>query len=87
MLVVVLALVGVVCVVSVVSEVAVVGVVSVVSLICVLNKPHVTHGSVGINICGDKWEVAKRTSRKRFKYRGVINVFNPISPVPTQIVD
>ena len=39
-----------------------------------------THGSVGVNICGDKWKVARRTSRNRFKYRGVINVFNPISP-------
>ena len=46
-----------------------------------LIKPHVTHGSVGVNICGDKWKVARRTSRNRFKYRGVINVFNPISPV------
>ena len=45
-----------------------------------LIKPHVTHGSVGVNICGDKWKVARRTSRNRFKYRGVINVFNPISP-------
>ena len=40
----------------------------------------VTHGSVGVNIGGDKWKVARRTSRNRFKYRGVINVFNPISP-------
>ena len=45
-----------------------------------LIKPHVTHGSVGVNICGDKWKVAWRTSRNRFKYRGVIKVFNPISP-------
>ena len=44
-----------------------------------LIKPHVTYGSVGVNICGDKWKVARRTSRNRFKYRGVINVFNPIS--------
>ena len=42
-----------------------------------LIKPHVTHGSVGVNICGDKWKVARRTSRNRFKYR---DVFNPISP-------
>ena len=26
------------------------------------------------------WKVARRTLRNRFKYRGVINVFNPISP-------
>ena len=45
-----------------------------------LIKPHVTHGSVSVNICGDKWKVARRTSRNRFKYRGVIKVFNPISP-------
>ena len=51
-----------------------------------LIKLHVTHGSVGVNICGDTWKVARRTSRNGFKYRGVINVFNPISLVPTQIV-
>ena len=45
-----------------------------------LIKPHVTYGSLGVNICGDKWKVAWRRSRNRFKYRGVINVFNPISP-------
>ena len=45
-----------------------------------LIKPHVTYGSLGVNICGNKWKVARRTSRNRFKYRGVINVFNPISP-------
>ena len=45
-----------------------------------LIKPHVTHGSVSVNICGDKWKVARRTSRNRFKYRGVIKVFDPISP-------
>ena len=28
-----------------------------------LIKPHVMHGSVGVNICGDKWKVARRTSR------------------------
>ena len=51
-----------------------------------LIKPHVTHGSVGVNICNNKWKVVRRTSRNRFTYRGVINVFNPISLVPTQIV-
>ena len=45
-----------------------------------LIKPHVTHGSVGANICGENRKVVRRTSRNRFKYRGVINVFNPISP-------
>ena len=45
-----------------------------------LIKPHVTYGSLGVHICGDKWKVAWRTSRNRFKYRGVINVFHPISP-------
>ena len=28
-----------------------------------LIKPHVTHGSIGVNICGDKWKAARRTSR------------------------
>ena len=38
------------------------------------------HGGLSVNICSDKWRLARRTSRNRFKYRDVINVFNPISP-------
>ena len=46
-----------------------------------LIKPHVTQGSVSVNICGDKWKVAIGEHRGiDSNDRGVMNVFNPISP-------